>query len=147
MWLPICILTEPLSILAFFIFFTEVKLIHSEMYKPYVYKLVSFDKYIYPFNKHCNQYVEHFHHPLEVPLWSSLTSIETQCSDLSHHRLIFAFSWTSYKWNLIAFMCGFFHSTKCCWYSTMLLHILAHWPIIPQLFTYCPTDGHWDCEF
>lgn len=18
-------------------------------------------------------------------------------------------------------------------------------PIIPQLFTYCPTDGHWDC--
>lgn len=27
----------------------------------------------------------------------------------------------------------------------MLLYILAHWPIIPQLFTYCPTDGHWDC--
>ena len=57
-----------------------------------MYNLMSFDKYIYPYNYPCNQDIGHTHYQ-KVPIFfspsgQSLSTIGNYCSDFYFQRLI-----------------------------------------------------------
>ena len=56
-----------------------------------MYNLLSFDKYIYPYNHPCNQDIGHTHYqkvPIFSPSGQSLSTIGNYCSDVYFQRLI-----------------------------------------------------------